>query len=167
MGVQAWVSLFVMSSAIFACGGVVTEGGGSSDPPGDGSWASYCDARAAACGISADTCKSREACAKGLLRDAIEGGLFACLASTCDENVCFEQAAAETPTTMGQDFHGAWQSYIGACPNGNDDVEMATYLVADERLGDYKACAETSGCDAAAACFKQLDVQVNACAGWF
>jgi hypothetical protein len=167
-----WLFAILVTSAagvLAACGSVVSGGGGSGDPPEEGSWASYCDARAAACGISADLCKAREGCAKGILRDEIEEGLFGCLASTCDEDVCFQKVAAENPpTAMGEEFKAAWQSYIGACPTGNDDVEMATWLVADDRLGDYKACATTSGCEAAGACFSQLDAaHVDVCEGWF
>lgn len=47
-------------------------------------------------------------------------------------------------------------------------VEMATWIVADDRLDDYTACAQTSGCDAAGACFSELDkTQVDICEGWF
>jgi hypothetical protein len=45
---------------------------------------------------------------------------------------------------------------------------MATWIVADDRLDDYTACAQTSGCDAAGACFSELDkTLVDVCEGWF
>src|SRR5262245_37549970 len=92
---------FAASIGMGACGGnVIVDGGG----PGEGSfWIAYCNARASACGISAEMCKSQEACARGLLRDQIEDTLLNCLKTECDQGTCVAQIEATFGVTQKGD----------------------------------------------------------------
>jgi hypothetical protein len=155
---------FLMTTMLGACGSVVTGGG----PENGSSWASYCETRAAACGNAATACKTQEPCARALLRDEIEDTLFECLASNCNEDVCFQEIVAQFPRTLnGEQFSTAHEGYLGACPSGNDDVALAAWLVTDDLLDDYRTCATTSDCAASDACFQQMDAQhVEGCDGW-
>lgn len=166
-----FVAGFFVSGLVVGCGSTVSGGGGETGATAEGplTWTSYCEARSSACGITLDVCAAQEACARGLIRDDVEDDLFACLASTCDENVCWDVIRASwAPTAGGEQFHDAWQGYINACPSGNDDVEFAAWVVADDRIGDFTACAEAQGCDAAAGCFSQVHAaHVDVCNGWF
>jgi hypothetical protein len=155
---------FLTTTMLGACGSVVTGGGSENGS----SWASYCEARAAACGGAAAACKTQESCARALLRDEIEDTLFECLASSCEEDLCFREIMAQFPRTQnGERFSTEHEAYLAACPSGNDDVALAAWLVADDLLDDYRACATASDCAASDACFQQMDAQhVEGCDDW-
>lgn len=165
-----------------ACGGSVEIGGGSGDSgnssgssnggtsgsPNSNAWVSYCNTRASNCAIPADTCIAQEGCAKALLRDDIEEFLFDCLKTSCNEDECFAQITTGfAPSQSGQAFLDSWQAYINACPMGNDDISLGGWIIADDRLGPFKACAEKPDCAQAEACFQQVDeAEVKICKNW-
>lgn len=173
----AWLGL-VSGVLIAACGGSVSVGGGSGDSgngaggPGESgagpAWVSYCNTRASNCGIDGGVCKGQEGCAKALLRDDIEDFLFDCLTSACNEDECFAQIEAGfSPTPAGQGFLETWQVYMNACPAGNNDVSLAAWIIADDRLGPFQACAAKPSCAEAEACFDQVNkAEIDVCQGW-
>ncbi len=178
LGVLGFGGLLLFLS--WACGGTVEIGGGSGDTggssanngssgsPNSNMWISYCDTRASNCGIGADACKAEEGCAKALLRNDIEEFLTDCLRTACNEDECFAQIATGfAPTAAGQAFLDAWQTYITACPMGNDDVSIAGWIIADNRLPPFQDCLQKPDCAQAAACFEQVNAaEVEVCKQW-
>jgi hypothetical protein len=167
---QRWIwgiAWFGASAVAAACGGEVTVGG-----PGAGGsafWPSYCSARAAACGIMEDACLPEETCARALLRDEVEDALFQCLATTCAEDTCVAQIREQFPLSeKGAAFDAACESYLDACPGGNDDVCQATPILADGLLEQLLACTSASAsCDEITACLGEVgDTTADLCDDW-
>src|SRR5262249_27779509 len=144
----------LIAVAAASCSGQVNLGGGASDGGGGSqsstgagiSWPSYCDARAAACGISADKCKAEETCARNVLRDAIETSLLTCLETTCQEDTCLAQTTSIPLSAAGMQFAQSCQAYLIQCPGVPDDICGSPSYVADATLTSLMTCFSMPGC---------------------
>jgi len=155
--------LAAMSGAA-ACGGDVTVGGG-----GEGSfWVSYCESRATACGTTPDACLPEETCARDLLRDEVEATLLECLSTSCAQDVCVAQIAAQFPlTAKGAEYDAACKAYLAACPGGNNDACSSTPILADSLLDQLLPCPSAPSCAEAISCFDAVTAETSdVCRDW-
>lgn len=161
------VPMLITAAATGACSAKVTSGSGSAWEGGP-LWADYCESRRQLCDLPLDGCEEQEGCARALLRDEIEPALFQCLATTCDSDACLAEIINTFPATeVGEKFRASHQSFLAACPDGNDDVAVAAWIIADDRLDAFQACVEAPSCPETDACFEQVDAtQVSICEDW-
>ncbi len=158
--------IFVGLTVVCCGGNVVVDASG--DGPGGPSWDSFCEARAAACGINAAMCQAQQSCAMALLRDEIEATLLTCLKKTCKGDACLDAVAQQfPPTDKGAQFLAAHEAYLAACPTGNNDVAIIGSIFADDALDDFSSCMDAPGCAKIADCFQKLEQEnVAPCREW-
>jgi hypothetical protein len=157
------------SLGVAACGGNVIVDHKGIPGEGDGAfWIAYCNARASACGISADKCKLEETCARELLRDEVEDALLHCLMTECDEGPCVSQIASTFGVTKkGEQYDSACASYLAKCPNGNNDACRSTPIFADSLIDQVMPCPQALTCEEAAGCFEKVNASTgDVCKAW-
>lgn len=162
-----WILVpLIGAAAVVACGSKVSSSGPAWE--GGPTWEDYCEGRRARCDGAGDACEEQEPCGRALLRDDIEGAFFQCLSTTCDADTCVANIINQfSPTPMGEQFRAAHQAYLASCPEGNDDVATAAWIVTDDLLDEFQACVEAPSCAEADACFDQLDAtRISVCQDW-
>lgn len=169
MTVRAMRAMLAMVVPFAGCGSSVPQGGsgGSSSTV---SWPAYCEARASACGISADACKAQEECARKLLRDQSEDAMLTCLSKTCSWQKCVGQLEADFDVTAkGTQYDQQCSSYADACPGQDDSVCQSTPVYADSLLDQLSNCATMiEDCSAASTCFDEVRAATtDECKDWF
>lgn len=168
------IALAVLACVMAAgCGGdenpaATASTGGSSTSGATVDWNRYCDDRAALqCPkFDANACKEQETCARGLVRDEVEGPIVECLRDTCGWESCLTKTSDVPLSNAGEAFFNACVERVTAC-GLIDDSCYAGNLIADPGIGELRACLDLATCGETDTCMTTyFATQVETCAAW-
>lgn len=148
-----------------ATGGHASGGNASGGAGGaESSFAAYCDARSTLCQGDAAECKAEETCALAFLRDEIESSLFACLASSCEEEMCLSQAS-QNPSPVAAAARTRCLAKRTEC-QGSDDICLSLPVLNDTLIAQFDACIDLADCNAVNTCLSDQSDVIDACDSW-
>ena len=149
--------------------GSMGTGSSSSTGISASAWDMYCDARAAlncpGSTFSAAACKTQQACATGLLKDAIEADLIDCLSKNCSEDDCLAATLTEPLTSEGMNFSSSCQTWVTNCMAG-DDICAGAYFLEDDDLMTLNGCLSMGNCPDKQACVDAFNTSIDTCQAW-